>query len=227
MSRALPPADFGAELDRLTRRLGVLERRLATRAAPPTADATGDDGHDGAGTSSVLVQHSGETDATADGDNAAAVGPNSHADAENSAAFGHIASVDADGGFAGGYWARVHSFAYNGTALGPETHARGQGATAAGYRADAIGAGSGAFCEDSSASGIQAIALGYGTQANHGASVAVGSVAQTTADNQIMLGAPGTFIACGADDGLVIRSPDGTQWRITVDNAGALAVAAA
>lgn len=90
---------------------------------------------------------------------------------------------------------------------------------------DAISAvvvGSGAEAE-----GNAATAVGPGTSAAGGASVALGYAAEAADTNEVALGGPSTFLTCAGADGIVVRSPDGTRWRITVTDAGTITVAAA
>jgi hypothetical protein len=70
------------------------------------------------------------------------------------------------------------------------------------------------------------VALGSGAQALHLGSVALGKGAVTTAADQVMVGARDVEITASTK-GVVLRSPDGTRYRLTVNNLGALATVAA
>ena len=63
------------------------------------------------------------------------------------------------------------------------------------------------------------------SRADHTDSVALGSNTVTTAANQVMVGPRDVEIG-DATKGVVLKSPDGKRWRVTVDNAGALSAAA-
>ena len=61
-----------------------------------------------------------------------------------------------------------------------------------------------------------------------------GTAAQASADNDFVLGTglhkvliPGSLETTGNDKGVIVRSPDGTRWRLGVSNAGAVTVVAA
>ena len=81
---------------------------------------------------------------------------------------------------------------------------------------------------------------GYsGTTATISGSVCIGTNssgtgAQATADNQIVLGTSthntliaGSLEMTGSGTGIIVRSPDGTRWRLGVSNAGTVTVVAA
>lgn len=68
-------------------------------------------------------------------------------------------------------------------------------------------------------------ALGARAQASHSASVALGADTSTTATSQVMVGARDVEITDAAR-GVILKSPDGTRYRITVANGGSLTVAA-
>ena len=61
-----------------------------------------------------------------------------------------------------------------------------------------------------------------------------GTAAQASADNDFVLGTglhkvliPGSLETTGNDKGVIVRSPNGTRWRLGVSNAGAVTVVAA
>lgn len=68
-------------------------------------------------------------------------------------------------------------------------------------------------------------AVGSGAHAAHLRSVALGSTTTTTADDQVMVG-PRDVEISDATRGVILRSPNGTRYRITVTDAGALTVSA-
>ena len=68
-------------------------------------------------------------------------------------------------------------------------------------------------------------AVGSGARAAHLRSVALGSTTTTTADDQVMVGTRDVEIT-SATRGVILRSPNGTRYRVTVTNAGALTVSA-
>lgn len=71
-----------------------------------------------------------------------------------------------------------------------------------------------------------ACALGSGAQALHAGSTALGQGTTTTFADQVMIGARDLEITATAK-GVVIKSPDGTRYRIQVANGGALSTVAA
>jgi len=68
-------------------------------------------------------------------------------------------------------------------------------------------------------------AVGSGAHAAHLRSVALGSTTTTTADDQVMVGTRDVEIT-SATRGVILRSPNGTRFRVTVTDAGALTVSA-
>ena len=68
-------------------------------------------------------------------------------------------------------------------------------------------------------------AVGSGAHAAHLRSVALGSTTTTTADDQVMVGARDVEIT-SATRGVILQSPNGTRYRVTVTDAGALTVSA-
>jgi hypothetical protein len=73
------------------------------------------------------------------------------------------------------------------------------------------------------------IAIGHNSDVNdtHTSSVALGATVQTNAANQVAIGARDLEIQANGTKGLVLRSPNGTRYRVTVSDAGALVVTAA
>jgi len=66
------------------------------------------------------------------------------------------------------------------------------------------------------------MALGSMASAAHAGSVALGSDVTTTAAGQVAVGARDVEVQ-DATKGLVLRSPDGSRWRATINNAGVTA----
>ena len=69
------------------------------------------------------------------------------------------------------------------------------------------------------------VAVGILSRCQHDNAVALGANTNTTADNQVAVG-PRDIEISDATKGVVLRSPDGKRWRITVSNAGAVTAAA-
>ena len=69
-------------------------------------------------------------------------------------------------------------------------------------------------------------AIGSGANAAHLRSVALGSTTATTASDQVMVG-PRDIEISDATRGVILRSPSGTRYRVTVTDAGTLTVSAA
>jgi hypothetical protein len=74
------------------------------------------------------------------------------------------------------------------------------------------------------AGAVNGTSLGLKSRADHTDSVALGSNTVTTAANQVMVG-PRDVEITDATKGLVLKSPDGSRFRISVDNAGVLSAA--
>lgn len=130
-------------------------------------------------------------------------------------------------------------------AVGEDATATGPSTVAVGSNATATGDGAAAFGRSTTASGVSAlaagreatatqdrsVAVGYGTSAGHVYSTALGAFAATTADHQLMVSANEVEVMpydVGIDpSSIVLYSPDGTRWRLSVSDAGVLGVAAA
>ena len=69
------------------------------------------------------------------------------------------------------------------------------------------------------------VAIGILSRCQHDNAVALGANTNTTAADQVAVG-PRDVEITDATKGLVLKSPDGKRWRVTVDNAGALSAAA-
>jgi len=102
------------------------------------------------------------------------------------------------------------------TSIGPETGQSSatqvDGITTIGYRATAGAA--------------NATSIGREARADHAGSIALGYQATTTQTDQVMVG-PRDVEITGDTKGLVLKSPNGTRYRVTVSDAGALVVTAA
>lgn len=70
------------------------------------------------------------------------------------------------------------------------------------------------------------IAVGYSALANNINSVAIGHSVQTELDNSFAIGEKDLHIQSNAVRGIVLQSPDGTKYRVTVANGGTLSVSA-
>jgi len=139
-----------------------------------------------------------------------------------------------------------------GTGVGAESKANGAGAVAFGYRADAILSGSTAVGGQSVSSsnavavgreanaGLNGVALGRlaktnttnggiaignNAQANHTGAVALGRDVVTARADSVAVG-PRDIEIQGNGKGVIMRSPNGTTYRLTVSDAGAVIVAA-
>ena len=75
------------------------------------------------------------------------------------------------------------------------------------------------------AGGTGSTALGSGAQATHAGATAIGFGTVTNRDNSTCIGARDLEIT-DATKGVILKSPDGNLWRVTVDNTGALTTAA-
>jgi hypothetical protein len=110
----------------------------------------------------------------------------------------------------------------NGTAIGHGASADLDG-TATGYSSDAernsVANGSQAHC-----TGWFSVCVGASSNCPHENSVVVGYDTDSTADFQVMVGGRDVEITDSAK-GLVLQSPDGTRWRVTIDNTGTLQTA--
>ncbi len=102
------------------------------------------------------------------------------------------------------------------TSVGPETGQSSatqvDGITTVGYRA--------------TAGAVDATSIGREARADHAGSIALGDHTLTTQVNQVMVG-PRDVEITSATKGIVLVAPNGTRWRLTVSNVGALVIAAA
>lgn len=170
------------------------------------------------------------TDAIAIGQSAAAsnggsiaIGPSSDASTVTGAvAIGYGASATV--GFAGvaiGYGASTNE-------TGQVAIGEGAAATSPGGTAQQIAIG-----QTSSSTGVQSVAIGTQASASGTFSIALGQNASSPRDseavvnvNTLELGAPMSAVGPNGT-GIIMPSPDGTRWLVSVDNAGAVTVTAA
>ena len=137
-----------------------------------------------------------------------------------------------------------------GTAVGAESKANGAGAVALGYRADAILSGATAVGGQSVSSsnaiavgreanaGLNGVALGRlaktsttnggiaignNAQANHTGAVALGRDVVTARADSVAVG-PRDIEIQGNGKGVIMRSPNGTIYRLSVSDAGAISI---
>lgn len=129
----------------------------------------------------------------------------------------------------------ANSLGASGTAVGTAASAAGAQAVAVGSAASQ-GVGSVGVGDQSQASGNQSVALGQAaiatltesTALGHGAtapyahSTALGPGAITNGPHQIMLGTSADLVEIPSGSGLVLSSPNGSRFQITVDNTGSL-----
>lgn len=154
--------------------------------------------------------------AEARGSNAVVIGNSAKTttpDVANAVVIGGLAEASDTGAVAIGDGTKTH--AANAVALGT-------GALVDGSNGTALGSGAKASGENATAVGVQA-------EAAHGQSTAIGPSAVTTADFQAMVSADELVVKSPKSDPttLVLHSPDGTAWRIAVDDTGALSTSPA
>lgn len=158
-------------------------------------------------------QHSGS------GLNSLVLGPSATATGNNSVALGQGASSPGASGTAVGTSASatgVQSVAVGSAA------AQGLGAIGVGNAVQASGDHSTAVGAGAAATFAQATALGNGAQSPYQHSTAIGAGATTTGPNQIMMGTSSDVTEIPLGSAVVLSSPNGTRFRLSVDNTGAL-----
>ncbi|WP_292729574.1 LamG-like jellyroll fold domain-containing protein [Microbacterium sp. UBA837] len=123
-----------------------------------------------------------------------------------------------------------------GTAVGHLAGAQittGDGNTAIGAQSGGLSGGAGTTAtvagvtligEDTQAQADDVVAIGRGARGFHTRSVALGQGTQTTAEDQVMVGARDIEIT-DATRGVILRAPNGTRHRLTVTNDGSLSTA--
>lgn len=152
-------------------------------------------------------------------------------------ALGYEANAQGSSCVAIGYQAGIHQPASGAAAnalsvgYGALSSGEGGGAAAFGYNADAAGMRSTALGQSAScdAAAPDSIAIGSYAKALHDSSAAIGNSVQTTTTSQLMVGMSELHVKekWTASSSLVLHSPSGAAWRISVTDAGALSVAAA
>jgi hypothetical protein len=157
--------------------------------------------HLGAGLQSIVIG----TGASAAGNQSTAVGTGANSTGASSTALGNAAS----------------SLGLQSVAVGPAA-VQGSGAIGIGTGATATGNYSVVIGKDSSAALDDGTAVGHGAVAAYAHSTAIGPGAVSTGPNQVMLGTATDTVEVPFGSGYVIKSPNGTRYKITVDNSGAL-----
>ena len=76
------------------------------------------------------------------------------------------------------------------------------------------------------ANASNAVSIGYAARGDHANSVALGASVTTTAANQVMVG-PNDIEITSTTKGLVLKSPNGTRYRLQVSDLGVLSTVAA
>lgn len=161
-----------------------------------------DSQHIGAGTDSLVIGHL----ASSTGDDSVALGPSASSGGSGAVAMGLLAVASG----------------ISSTALGQGSAAQDIACVALGYMANSAADSSTALGDSAHASGANSTAVGSGAQALHEHSIAIGAGAQTTSDNQIMLGSGGDTVEVPAGSGIILTSPGGTRYRLTVNDDGSM-----
>lgn len=184
-------------------RLGLIQGNLPVQYYEDVdvLAAGSDSQHFGAGAQSLVI---GEA-ASAPGDQSTALGTGSSSGGNQAAALG--AGANALGG--------------QSVAIGSAS-VQGVGAVGVGNAAGASGDGAVALGQAASAGAANAVALGQGASAPFVQSVAIGAGAITTGPNQILMGTAAEVTEIPPGSALVLSSPDGTRYRVTVDDSGSL-----
>lgn len=179
----------------------------------------------------------------------AAFGNGTEASGEASSAFGSLAT--ASGNYSSAFGFSTTASGYSSSAFGGGTDASGAYSAAFGNSTIASSSYSAAFGYQSTASGWASLAFGFGNTANEYASLAIGCYSTDGAvETSWTTGSPIFKVGNGTDhenksnayvlyndgrseqikdvevteigQGFVLKSPDGTRWRIAVDNSGNL-----
>lgn len=157
--------------------------------------------HLGAGLQSIVIG----TGASAAGNQSTAVGTGANSTGASSTALGNAAS----------------SLGLQSVAVGPAA-VQGSGAIGVGSGAAATGDYSVVLGKDASAALTDGAAIGHGAVAPYAHSTALGAGAATTGANQIMIGTATDVVEVPFGSGYVLQSPNGSRYKLTVDNTGAL-----
>lgn len=108
-------------------------------------------------------------------------------------------------------------------AVGEKANAAGLMTTAAGYLATATGSSSCALARQATASGQDSVAVGREASATHTRSVALGAYTTSERINTVAVGDRDIELQ-GQGRGIILRSPNGTLYKLTVSDAGAVEV---
>lgn len=173
-----------------------------------------DQSHTGQGVDSTSVG----TNSNSSGQGALAIGNTAVAAGQDGVAAGHNSVAQGNASVAVGAAATVAGL--NAIGLGAAAVASATGASALGQNTAAQGVNSTALGLNAVATQAQASALGQGASAGHAHATALGAETATTEPNQVRLGGSGDV--ADAPGGLVLRSPNGTKFRLIVDDAGTL-----
>lgn len=166
MSDSLTVPQLRKAIAELARRIGILERRVIPQPA-----GTGNSGHDGSGTDSVLVAPTGDATADASLSYAIAVGADTEASGSGAIAIGVSAVASNTGSVAVGM---------NTTSTDSATVAIGNGADAT--------AGNGVAIGNNATAGHGSVALGSGVSTTAANQVNIGT-------NRAMIGTPNSAAA--------------------------------
>jgi trimeric autotransporter adhesin len=155
-----------------------------------------------------------------------AVGGASTASGLNSLALGNACNTDQEAGIAIGD--RASATGYGSFAAGLFAQAAGFGGFALGQYAESSQAYGSAFGPSSRSTAESGIAFGQGTTSSHAGAIAMGrSVSTVQADTthvrELYIVAPE---GATGGNGITMLSPNGTAYKLTVSDAGALVIAA-
>lgn len=188
-------------------RLGVIQGTLPVQYDEDVdVLAAGSDSlHSGAGLDSLVIGVS----ATSAGNNSTAVGQGANSPGNSSTALGIAASA-----------LGAQSIAIGSSSV------QGDGAIGIGDSSHATGTQSVAIGQSATATLAESTALGHGATAPYAHSTAIGPGATTTGAHQIMLGTAADFTEIPLGSYAVMSSENGTRFKITVDDTGALTTTA-
>ena len=194
----------------------------ATDPANPVVSA------EGGGGGSPLIASGGTAPATATHTRGLAVGPGASTGASNdSVAVGASSSAPADSVSIGKGASSTAQSSGNVT-IGADTlggNINSSGNVIIGWKAKFLSYSAAVAVGAESGAGQLATALGKGAQAPQRGSVALGYNTTTTATDQVAVGSRDVEVQ-DPTRGYILWSPDGTRWRLTVDNNGDLTTTA-
>lgn len=192
-------------LDQPTRvRIGVVQGNLPMQFYEDVdvLAAGSDSAHTGTGPASLVIGGG----ASSVGDSSVALGASATSPGTNSVALGTA----------------TNSLGEYSVAIGSTASAQNIAGVASGRNASVTGDSGVAIGDGASASTENSVALGPGANAQFARSVAIGHLAETSSEDQIMLGAPGQIVEIPATSGLVFTSPGGTRYRLVIDDDGSV-----